>query len=267
MIAKDVALARVDSVACLDTLRASDTTTAVVKLSLRRYNSKASLPPDFEGFFAQEFKSRFQIPANLPLSVVMLFRARCVSKTDCTGAGLWLSASGYAVARKNGTLAFIGVADESLTPEFAGMVRSVLEGMSQERLVPQIREDSLPLQIAVRLEHNPDTIPRERQLFRVRVPWYDLRFTAPEAPPKQTVPYPRNAERAGIEDSVSLSFTIMQDGSVHPLSLDLRSGVYREFIREVATSLEKSTYTPARLGACPVATWTSQSFVFRAPRF
>ena len=235
-------------------------------LRVRRYNSKAGLPKDFAEFFAQEFKSRFPVPSNLALSVVMRTRAKCVTERDCIGAGLWLSANAYAVARKDGSLSFIGVSDESLTPNFAETVRVVLETMSQDRAIPGIEGDSLPLEITVRPHLEPDTVPRERHLFRVRIPWYDLKLTPPDAPPNQKLPYPTLAERAGVEDSVAMSFTVRSNGSVHPASLDVRSGIFREFIQQVAKELEKSTYTPARLGACPVATWTNQSFIFRMRR-
>jgi len=255
-----------DSVGCLDTLRATDTITAVATLRVRRYQNKADLPAEFAGFFAQEFKSRFRVPSNLALSVVMLTRATCTTDRNCSGAGLWLSANAYAVARKDGSLSFIGVSDESLTPDFAESVRVVLETMSRDRAIPEIYEDSLPLEITIRPHLDPDTVPRERHLFRVRIPWYDLRLTPPDAPPNQVLTYPVLAERVGLEDSVAMSFTVLSNGSVHPGSLDVRSGFFREFIQKVATELEKSTYTPAQLGACPVATWTNQSFVFRMPR-
>jgi TonB family protein len=255
-----------DSIGCLDTLRASDSLAAVVKLVVRPQDRKAQLPPDFEEFFAQEFKARFKVPTSLPLSV-MLGTGTCDSTgSTCTGGGLWLSSTAYAVARRNGALSRIGVVDESLTPELAKSVMAVLDGMTSDRVVPDIRADSLRLEIGIRAESHPDTVAPSRRLFRVRLPKYDLTFIHPKAPLKFRVGYPRNAERAGVEDSVTVSFTIMANGSVNPRSFDLHSGRYRDFLRVVVSTLEKATYQPARIGACPVATWTSQSFVFKVPR-
>lgn len=59
-----------DTVGCLDTLRASDSVLAVVKMSVESQDKKTKLPADFEGMFAQEFKSRFRVPPTLPLSVM-----------------------------------------------------------------------------------------------------------------------------------------------------------------------------------------------------
>jgi hypothetical protein len=252
-----------DTVGCLDTLHASDTISAMVTLRVLPYDSKDQLPPDFAPFFAQEFKSRFHVPADLPLSVVQLTRAKCRSENDCTGAALWLSANAYLVAQKNGSLSVVEVADESLTPQFAQAVKDILESMGRDLAVPGSREDPLAFVMTIRPHLAPDTVPRERQLFRIRLPWYDLRLTPPAAPPDLALQYPRKAEIVGAEDSVRMSFTVLPNGSVHPGSVDLVSGRYREFIEEVATALDSSTYVPARLGECPVATWTNQSFNFR----
>jgi hypothetical protein len=138
--------------------------------------------------------------------------------------------------------------------------------MTSERVVPDIRGDLLPLEVAIRVEAHPDTVAPSRQLFRVQLPRYNLTFTQPRAPQKLTVGYPRNAETARVGDSVTASFAIMSDGSVNPRSFDLHSGRYRDFLRVVIATLEQTTYTPARIGTCPVASWAQQSFVFKVPR-
>jgi outer membrane biosynthesis protein TonB len=86
------------------------------------------------------------------------------------------------------------------------------------------------------------------------------------SPEKQTVRYPRKAERAGVGDSVNASFTIMSDGAVDLRSFDVYSGHYRDFIQAVITSLQKTRYEPARIGTCRVASRTTQLFVFKVPR-
>lgn len=258
--------ASADTIGCLDTLRASDTLSAVVKIAVRPQNRKTQLPPDFEEFFAQEFKERFKVAGNLPLSVMRGMGTCDSTAHNCTKGWLWLSSTAYAIARANGTLSRIGVVDESLTPELAKAVKAVLDEMTSERRVPAIREDSLPLEVALRVESNPDTVSRSRQLFRVRLPQYDLTFTMAKARQKPAVQYPRNAERAGVGDSVTASFTILADGAVDLRSFDLSSGHYRDFVQAVIASLEKARYEPARIGTCPVASSATQSFVFKVPR-
>ena len=56
-----------DTAGCLDTLQASDSVFAVVKMSVRPQIPKTRLPPDFEGLFVQEFRSRLESPHHSPL--------------------------------------------------------------------------------------------------------------------------------------------------------------------------------------------------------
>lgn len=255
-----------DSIGCLDTLRASDTISAVVKLTVRPQDRKTTLPPDFEAFFAQEFKSRFSPPADLRLSV-MHGMGTCDStwRHNCTSGSFRLSSTAYAVARKDGSLSRLGVVDESLTPALVNAVKTALEAMSWERVVPKLLKDQ-PLEVGIRVETRPDTVPRERQLFKVRLPRYDLAFTG-GAPLKLKHPrYPMRAEMARVEDSVSVSYTIMPNGSVNLSSFDFETVQYRDFLQAVIKSIEGSTYEPARIGSCPVATWVRQTFLFKAFR-
>jgi TonB family protein len=85
--------------------------------------------------------------------------------------------------------------------------------------------------------------------------------------PEKTKPpaYPHVAELRGAEDVVSVSFTVLEDGSVAPESVDLEKAHYRDFIESVFTSLATTRYSPARIGSCPVASWVQQSFHFKVP--
>jgi hypothetical protein len=252
-----------DSVGCLDTLRASDTISAVVKLTVRSQDRKTALPPDFEGFFAQEFKWRFSPPADLRLSVMQGMGTCDSTWHNCTSGSFWLSSTAYAVARKDGSLSRLGVVDESLTPALAKAVKTALEAMSSERIVPNLLKDQ-PLEIAIRIETLPDTVPRERQLFKVRLPRYNLPFKGGVPLRVKQPNYPMRAEMARVEDSVSVSYTIMPNGSVNLSSFDFETAQYRDFIQAVIKSIESSTYEPARIGSCPVATWVRQLFLFKA---
>jgi TonB family protein len=74
--------------------------------------------------------------------------------------------------------------------------------------------------------------------------------------------YPLNAERAGIGDTLELSYTILRNGTVAPRSIELRNGRYRDFVQPVITALAKARFEPASIGGCRVATWVTQEFMF-----
>jgi Gram-negative bacterial TonB protein C-terminal len=258
-----------DSVRCLDTLRTSDSITAVVKMSVMPQDAKTSLPADFEGLFAQEFRARLKTPSNLRLSV-MRGSAPCDTLSilkGCAAGVMVLGATAYATANRDGTLSQIGVVDLALTPEFSDSVRSVLLRMSTDHLVPSFSTpNSIPLEIRIETEEHPDTVARERQLFRATIPRFRSQFRDADWSRKTEPPkYPVGAERARIEDTLVMEFTILPDGRVAPESVDLRSGHYRDFVRSVLTSLANSIYDPASIGGCRVATWVSRKFMFVAP--
>jgi TonB family protein len=255
-----------DTAACLDTLRTSDSITAVVKMSVNPQNKKTKLPKDFEGLVAQEFRSRLKLPPSLPLSVMRGWDScdtTAVPRT-CSSGVLVIETIVYATAHSDGTLSDISVVDLSLTPGFSDSVRSILLQLSKERLIPFFTSpESIPLEIFVGPEDNADSVARERQLFRVTIPRYKLQFKSAGSPRKREFPkYPRNAEMAGIGDTLVLSYTILRNGTVAPNSIDLRSGHYRDFVKPVVTYLTNSTFEPATIGGCRVATWVTRTFMF-----
>lgn len=68
-----------------------------------------------------------------------------------------------------------------------------------------------------------------------------------------------------MADSVTLTFSILSDGTVAPQSVDLQVYHYTDFIRSVFERLATMRYVPGRIGTCPVTTWEKQSFIFRVP--
>lgn len=254
-----------DSTGCLETLKAGDSVSAIVTMSVRPQDGKVALPSDFEGLFVQEFRSRLKVPHNLPLSV-MIGWAPCDSTARHCGSGvLMLAARAYVVAHSTGTLSRIGVVDLSLTPEFSDSVRAALERVGDEKLSPFLNAaDSVPLEISIGVQLHSDTVPPGRHLFRVTVPRYALPFTSADWPKNTMGPkYPSNAEMNGIGDTVIVTFTILPDGTVAPRSVDVRKGHYADFIRSVVERLLTTRYLPARIGSCAVATWQPQTFIFK----
>jgi hypothetical protein len=253
-----------DSASCLDSLRASDSIIAVVTMRVRPRKKGASLPKDFEAFFAQEFRSRLKLPAGLELSVMRGWDTCDSAQTTCTSGVPVIGSSAYATARSDGTLSDIGVADFSLTPAFSDSVASILLQMSKEHAVPfGLSSGSIPIEIFIHPEGRTDTVTRERQLFRVKIPHYQLQFRKAAVTEKMEPPrYPLNAERSGIGDTLELSYTILRNGTVAPRSIELRDGRYRDFVQPVITALAKARFEPASIGGCRVATWVTQQFVF-----
>lgn len=264
---RPVVTPQADSVGCLDTLRAKDSISASVKLSLRPLsmrppNGNAHLPAEFEEFFVEEFASRFKVPAPLSLSVIVSVGCPSANFT-CMHSSLWLSTTAYAVARADGSLSHVRVVDESLTPSLSDTVRAVLESMSRDKAISGFPGDSLPLQLTLRIER-PDTVVAGRPLFRVRMPRFDVEFTRPKMGtvnfrgPK----YPLPPKHLGIGDTVVTSYTVLRNGLVDLRSLELHRGQRGDFVRSVFDWIETATYEPGRLGQCPVAAWGPQTFIF-----
>jgi TonB family protein len=114
---------------------------------------------------------------------------------------------------------------------------------------------------------HPDTVAAIRYVFKAKAPRYDSPFSYATMPMAGIdAHYPLKATLAGLEDSVTLAFTVEADGAIAPESIDLVSATYGDFVVSVVDALEKTRYHPARLGDCAVATRVKQRFMFRAPQ-
>ena len=252
---------------CLDTMKPTDSVNAVVKMSVRPVDSRAKIPSDLEGFFVQEFRSRLKKPGSLPLSVMRGWGPCDKSGNRCSSGVLMFGIRGYVTAHNDGKLSRISLVDISQTPAFVDSVKSALEAMTRDFAGPNPGAvDSIALRFAIELEQNADTVPAYRKLFLIAVPRYNTPYTAADWPKNgRPPPYPRAAELRRIEDEVTVTFTVLDNGSVAPESVDLEKFHYREFIEAVFTSLATTVYRPARIGSCPVASWDQQSFQFKVP--
>ncbi len=257
-------MARADTVSCVDTLRATDTVAAVVKVSVRHQDSTAKLPADFEGLFAQEFKSRFRPPSQLPLSVMFGDPPCDGDKNVCSGATPMVHVVAYAIVASDGAIQNLGVLSPSLNTELADSVRSTLMGMSKANMIPFFQsEKTLPLTIIVNSEDTPDSVPAVRRLFRAKLPRYALQFRHAQMSENSPRPkYPVPAERAAIGDTLKFQFTILADGRIAPQSVDVLRAHYREFLITMGDALSKTVFQPAKVGACPVAEWVTQTYQF-----
>ena len=256
-----------DTVGCLDTLHATDSITAVIKMTVKPQDPKTRLPPDFEGLFVQEFRSRLKVPSNLPLNVVEGWAPCDSASHKCAGGVLMIGSQAYATAHRDGAVSRIAVVDFALTPALADTVRVVLQMMAKDKAVPFFSgPDSIPLDISIHTEQRPDTVPVWRHLFRATIPHYISPFSSAEWPKNAKGPrYPSIAERSLVPDSVALTFSILSDGTVAPQSVDLQAAHYTDFVRAVFDRIATMRYVPGRIGSCPVATWEAQSFLFRIP--
>ena len=199
----------------------------VIKMIVAPQDPKTTLPRDFESLFVQEFRSHFGIPGKLPLSVVMGTPPCDSLGSRCVGGILSLGAVAYAI----------------------GDV------------------DSIPLVLQLVAEENPDTVPAVRQVFRAKVPRYSSPFSYASMPISGVnAKYPFNARLAGVEDSVTLAFTVESDGTIAARSIELVSAKYRDFVASVLEALGRTRYHAARLGDCAVATRMEQRFFFRVPQ-
>lgn len=255
------------SIGCLDTLLAADTISTIVKMTVASQNPKVGLPPDFEDMLAEEFRSHFRLPPSLPLSVVK-GREPCDSLgSRCVGGVLSVGAVVYATAHNDGKLTDIQVLDVALTPRFADSVNSALRAMAREQLGPPTGDaDSIPILLQIVPEEQPDTVPAVRHVFKAKVPRYDWPFSYASMPAAGVdAKYPFAARLAGVEDSVTLAFTVNADGTIAPESIELVSANYRDFVTSVLDALIRTRYHPAHLGDCAVATRMKQRFLFKVP--
>jgi hypothetical protein len=254
-----------DTVGCLDTLRPSDSISAVVKISVKPQDKRSRLPSDFEGLLAQEFRSRLKVPPTMALSVMHGWTGCDSIAARCASGALIVGSQVYATAHNDGTVSRIGVIDVTLTPGFADSVGTVIKRIGEEKLMPPFpKPDSIPLDITISIDESPDSIPVHRRLFRVTIPHFNSTFRYAEYPKDAGGPkYPTKAELARVGDTVNVSFTIMSDGTVSPQSVDVLKGHYRDFIRAVFDKLATTHYVPAYIARCAVASHAQQSFVFR----
>jgi TonB family protein len=258
---------RSDSAGCLDTLHAADSVSMIVKMTVASVDPKVALPRDFEDLFVQEFRSRFRLPSKLPLSVVMGSEPCDSLGSRCVGGILSVGAVAYATVRNDGKLSDIAVVDVTLTPRFADSVRSALQSMSRAELVPPIGDvDPIPVILQIGPEEKPDTVPSVRHVFKAKVPRYDWPFRYASMPAVGVdAKYPFAARLAGVEDSVTIAFTVDADGTIAAQSLELVSANYLDFVRSVVDALGRTRYHPAHLGDCAVATRMKQRFLFKVP--
>jgi TonB family protein len=239
----------------------------IVKMSVAPLDPKVELPKDFETLFVQEFRSHFRMPASLPLNVVKGAEPCDSLGSRCSGAILSLGAIAYATARSDGKLSDIQVVDIALTPLFADSVNSTLHWMSQTEMGPPVGDnDSIPLIIQIEPEEAPDSVPAIRHVFSAKIPRYDSPFTYAAMPAAGVrADYPFAARLAGVQDSVTLAFTVDADGAIATESLELVSANYRDFVTSVVDALGRTRYHPAHLGDCAVATRMKQRFLFKVP--
>jgi TonB family protein len=257
-----------DTLGCLDTLKAGDSIATIVKVSVVPQDSTVRLPSEFELLFAETLRTHFRVPSKLPLSVVIGQQPCDAIGYRCVGGILNLGAIVYIQAHGDGTLSDPTVVDETTTPALAESLRAALIAMSRANDVPWFEKaDSISLIIRVAADEGADSVQSARRLFEAVIPRYSLPFSSATMPEAGVdAPYPLQARLAGIEDSVTLAFTVRANGTIAAESIDLVSANYREFVTSVFNALMKTRYHPAHLGDCAVATRMKQRFMFRAPQ-
>jgi TonB family protein len=134
-------------------------------------------------------------------------------------------------------------------------------------MAPSIGDnDSIPLLIQIGPEEAPDSVPTVRHVFSAKIPRYNQPFTYAAMPVAGVdADYPFAARLAGVQDSVTLAFTVDADGAIATESLELVSANYRDFVASVVEALGRTRYHPAHLGDCAVATRMKQRFLFKVP--
>lgn len=254
--------------ACLDTLKATDSVSTVLKMSVESRDTGVALPSDFEGLVVEEFRRAFKAPSRLPLGVVVGIPPCDSLASKCAGATLEVAAIAYATAHNDGRLSDIAVVDASLTPSLADSIASALQAVSKARAGPPTGDaESIHFVMQIGPEENLDTVPALRRVLSAKVPRYDLPFRYATAPAVGVnASYPVIARLAGVGDSVTIAFTVDAQGSVAAESMELVHARYREFVSSVLRALGETRFHPAYLGDCAVATRMKQRFLFQLPQ-
>lgn len=256
-----------EAVACLETLKPTDSISTVIKMSVEPLDTGVVLPPDFQGLLVEDFRRAFRAPSRLSLSVVMGTQPCDSLGSRCAGGSLTAAAVAYATVHDDGRLSDIAVVDASLTPSLADSVASALRAVSTAREGPPTGvAELIRVVMRIRPEENVDSVPTLRRIFVAKVPHYDLPFRYAAMPAAGiNASYPFTARLAGVGDSVTIAFTVDADGVVAAESVELVQARYRDFVSSVLKALGETRFHPAYLGDCPVATRMSQRFVFRLP--
>ena len=259
--------AAADAIGCLDTLRAVDSISTIVKMTVTAQDPKVALPRDFEDLFVEEFRSHFKLPPRLPLSVVKGSEPCDSLGSRCVGGVLNVGVAAYATAHNDGKLTDIQVLDVAMTPHLADSVSAALQAIAREELLPPMGElESIPVVLQIGPEDAPDSVPAVRHVFKAQVPRYDWPFSYATMPAAGVdAKYPFAGRLAGVEDSVTLAFTVDSDGTIITQSIELVSANYRDFVTSVLDALVRTRYHPAHLGDCAVATRMKQRFLFKLP--
>lgn len=102
-------------------------------------------------------------------------------------------------------------------------------------------------------------------LMRVTVP--EIPATSPiRAHKRPAIQYPRNAAYAGVSDSIEVAFVVNADGTVRSDQVWPIRSKYLDFFIAIVEGLVKTTFEPARVGACPVPALAFQQLHFEIRR-
>lgn len=117
-----------------------------------------------------------------------------------------------------------------------------------------------------RLDPKPELVVQPQQQQTSSIPdknvWVDVSEEArPIRDIQESVNYPINAQRTGIEGSVTVSALIGEDGRV--LQVDIDKHAHPWLDQAAADAMMKMRFTPALQGKVPVKVWYTQTIQFK----
>lgn len=118
------------------------------------------------------------------------------------------------------------------------------------------------LEVRIRIAASSRPTPRERPLVRLAVPF--LRITTHVG--VERAARPRFPDGAREEGFATFSYVVAENGRADSTSLRLIGAQNGVFIPPAREAILRSTYTPAKSGACRVPEWVQQRVAFRFRR-
>jgi hypothetical protein len=191
-----------------------------------------------------------------------------------TAADTVAAAAAYAAVaftvRDSSTIDGLHMVASSLSP---GFDRSILAAVRAAALpaMPKSMGRHVAFQLEVQTASEPDTEVDEgdrvgavhMRWVTTAIPTWSHATSAGLGREQQWVPYPENARRARVEDSVLVQFVVGADGRIVPGTAMLLHATYQDFVRSISDRLSTFRFTPTTISGCPVPSVVRQAFKFQ----
>jgi hypothetical protein len=151
------------------------------------------------------------------------------------------------------------------SPELARALTQATLRTDSLKAFPALAEDQYPRDGRVVFDIRESLEPTGDKVVIAKVRLHALEITTPPVPDRPSLPkYPVAAlGRRPVEGYAYYQFVIDPDGHPVPESFTLLDANFREFAEAAYAALRQTTYRPAFVGRCPVASLVHQRVAFK----